>query len=400
MTHMVGFQHLYIPGPTNVPDRVRRAIDLPMEDMRAPDFPDFTKPLLDDLKKVFKTESGKVYVFPGSGTGAWEAALSNTLSPGDKVLTSRFGQFSKLWVYMCERLGLTVENIDVEWGEGVPVESYAEKLAKDTNHEIKAVLACHNETATGVASDITEIRKALDDNNHPAMLFVDGVSSIASMEFKMDEWGVDAAVTGSQKGFMMPTGLAILAVSQKALDASKTAKLPRCYFDFGWNDMAHEQGFFPYTPATTLLRGLREAVNVLFEEGLENVYTRHAQVAEGVRRGVRAWGLDLVAMDPKWYSPTVTAIWLPEHVDGKAFLKHAYYNYNLSLGGGLERLAGKVFRIGHLGHVNKIMAQSALAGAEMCLRDFGVDVTPGAGVGAAQEYLRTANTPATAQAAE
>jgi len=396
----VGFQHLYIPGPTNVPDRVRRAIDLPMEDMRAPDFPDFVQPLLEDLKKVFKTHSGKVFVFPGSGTGGWEAALSNTLSPGDKVLASRFGQFSKLWAYMCERLGLNVEVIDCEWGEGVPVETYADILAKDTNREIKAVLACHNETATGVASDIAEVRKALDDANHPALLFVDGVSSIASMDFRMDEWGVDCAVTGSQKGLMLPTGLAVVAVSQKALEAGKTAQLPRCYFDFGWNSMSHEQGFFPYTPATTLLRGLRESVNLLFEEGLENVFTRHARIAEAVRRGVHAWGLELVAKDPKWYSPTVTAIHLPEHVDGKAFMKHAYYQYNLSLGGGLERLAGKVFRIGHLGHVNMIMAQSALAGAEMCLRDFGVDVTPGAGVGAAQEYLRTVNAPEAARAAE
>ncbi len=397
---MVGFNHLYIPGPTNVPDRVRRAIDIPMEDMRAPDFPQFVSPLLEDLKKIFKTEQGRVYVFPGSGTGGWEAALSNTLSPGDKVLASRFGQFSKLWAYMCERLGLNVEVVDCEWGEGVPVQTYADILAKDTNHEIKAVLTCHNETATGVASDIGEVRKALDDNNHPALLFVDGVSSIASMDFRMDEWGVDCAVTGSQKGFMLPTGLAIIAVSQKALEAGKTAQLPRCYFDFGWNSMAHEQGYFPYTPATTLLRGLREAVNMLFEEGLENVFARHKRLAEAVRRGVHAWGLELVAKDEKLYSPTVTAIRLPDHVDGKAFIKHAYYQYNLSLGGGLERLAGKVFRIGHLGDVNEIMAQSALAGAEMCLRDFGVEVTPGAGVGAAQEYLRTANAQAAARAAE
>ena len=397
---MVGFQHLYIPGPTNVPDRIRRAIDLPMEDMRAPDFPDFTKPLLEDLKKIFKTETGSVFVFPGSGTGGWEAALSNTLNPGDKVLASRFGQFSKLWVFMCERLGLDVELVDVEWGEGVPLETYADILAKDTKHEIKAVLACHNETATGVASDIGGVRKALDDAGHPALLFVDGVSSIASMDFRMDAWGVDCAVTGSQKGFMMPTGLAIMAVSEKALEASKSAKLPRCYFDFAWMGMSHEQGFFPYTPATTLLRGLRESVDMLLEEGLENVFARHDRIAEAVRRGVFAWGLEPVAADPKWYSPTVTAIRLPDHVDGKALLKHAYDQYHLSLGGGLERLAGKVFRIGHLGHVNMIMAQSALAGAEMCLRDFGVDVVPGSGVGAAQEYLRTANAPATAQAAE
>ena len=397
---MVGFQHLYIPGPTNVPERIRRAIDLPMEDMRAPDFPDFTQPLLEDLKKIFKTETGRVFVFPGSGTGGWEAALSNTLSPGDKVLCSRFGQFSKLWVYMCERLGLEVEVIDVTWGEGVPVEQYADILAKDTNHEIKAVLACQNETATGVASDIAGVRKALDASNHPALLFVDGVSSIASMDFQMDAWGVDAAVTGSQKGLMMPTGLGIVAVSEKALEASKTAKLPRCYFDFGWCGMQHEQGYFPYTPATTLLHGLRASVDMLLEEGLDNVFARHETIAEAVRRGVFAWGLKPIAAEAKWYSPTVTAIGLPEHVDGKKMVHHAHHQYHLALGGGLERLAGKAFRIGHLGHVNMLMAQTALAGAEMCLRDFGVDVAPGSGVAAAQEYLRTANAPATAQAAE
>jgi len=385
---MVGIQHLYIPGPTNVPERIRGAINRPMEDMRAPDFPAFTKPLFEDLKKVFKTETGQVFVFPGSGTGGWEAALSNTLSPGDKVLASRFGQFSKLWVFMCEKLGLEVEVVDVAWGEGVPVETYADILARDTDHEIKAVLACHNETATGVASDIAGVRKALDDAGHPALLFVDGVSSIASMDFQMDAWGVDAAVTGSQKGFMMPTGLAIVAVSQKALEASHTAKLPRCYFDFDWMAMSHSQGYFPYTPATTLLHGLRAAVDLLLEEGLDNVFARHARLAEATRAAVAAWGLETVAVAPHWYSPTVTAIRVPEGVDAKAMIDHAYYNYNLSLGGGLDRLAGKAFRIGHLGHVNELMILSAIAGSEMALRDFGVDIVPGAGVGAAQEFLR------------
>ena len=385
---MVGMQHLYIPGPTNVPERIRSAINRPMEDMRAPDFPDFTKPLLEDLKKIFKTESGQVFVFPGSGTGGWEAALSNTLSPGDKVLASRFGQFSKLWVFMCEKLGLEVEVVDVEWGEGVPLETYADILARDTNHEIKAVLACQNETATGVASDIAGVRQALDTADHPALLFVDGVSSIASMDFQMDAWGVDAAVTGAQKGFMMPTGLAILAVSQKALAAAKTAKLPRCYFDFDWMSMSHQQGYFPYTPATTLLHGLRASVDMLLEEGLDSVFARHARLAEATRAAVFAWGLETVAVAPKWYSPTVTAIRVPEGVDAKAMIHHAYHGYKLSLGGGLDRLAGKAFRIGHLGDVNELMILSAIAGSEMALRDVGADIAPGAGVGAAQEALR------------
>jgi alanine-glyoxylate transaminase/serine-glyoxylate transaminase/serine-pyruvate transaminase len=378
---------LFIPGPTNLPEAVRRSLDVPMEDMRAPDFPSFTLPLFQDLKKIFKTEAGQVFVFPGSGTGGWEAALSNTLSPGDRVLAARIGQFSHLWIDMCKRLGLEVEEVDCEWGEGVPVERFAEILAADKDRKVKAVLVTQNETATGVTSDVPGVRRALDAAGHPAMLFVDGVSSIASIDFRMDEWGVDVAVSGSQKGFMLPTGLAIVATSPKALEAGKTAKLHRCYFDFADMARANKDGYFPYTPATTLLRGLRTSVDLLLEEGLDNVFARHHRLAEAVRRGVAAWGLKLCAKQPKWYSDTVSAIVVPSHVDSTKLAHHAYHRYGLSLGIGLSKVAGRVFRIGHLGALNELMVLSALAGAEMALKDFGADIQLGSGVGAAQGYL-------------
>jgi alanine-glyoxylate transaminase / serine-glyoxylate transaminase / serine-pyruvate transaminase len=378
---------LFIPGPTNLPEAVRRSLDVPMEDMRAPDFPSFTLPLFQDLKKIFKTEAGQVFVFPGSGTGGWEAALSNTLSPGDRVLAARIGQFSHLWIDMCKRLGLEVEEVDCEWGEGVPVERFAEILAADRGRAIKAVLVTQNETATGVTSDVPGVRRALDAAGHPAMLFVDGVSSIASIDFRMDEWGVDVAVSGSQKGFMLPTGLAIVAASPKALEAGRTAKLYRCYFDFADMARANKDGYFPYTPATTLLRGLRTSIDLLLEEGLDNVFARHHRLAEAVRRGVAAWGLKLCAKQPKWHSDTVSAIVAPPHVDSTKLAHHAYHRYNLSLGIGLSKVAGRVFRIGHLGALNELMVLSALAGAEMALKDFGADIQLGSGVGAAQGYL-------------
>jgi alanine-glyoxylate transaminase / serine-glyoxylate transaminase / serine-pyruvate transaminase len=378
---------LFIPGPTNLPEAVRRSLDVPMEDMRAPDFPSFTLPLFQDLKKIFKTEAGQVFVFPGSGTGGWEAALSNTLSPGDRVLAARIGQFSHLWIDMCKRLGLEVEEVDVEWGEGVPVERFAEILAADKGRKIKAVLVTQNETATGVTSDVPGVRRALDAAGHPAMLFVDGVSSIASIDFRMDEWGVDVAVSGSQKGFMLPTGLAIVAASPKALEAGKTAKLYRCYFDFADMARANKDGYFPYTPATTLLRGLRASVDLLLEEGLDNVFARHHRLAEAVRRGVAAWGLKLCAKQPKWHSDTVSAIVVPPQIDSTKLAHHAYHRYGLSLGIGLSKVAGRVFRIGHLGALNELMVLSALAGAEMALKDFGADIQLGSGVGAAQGYL-------------
>jgi alanine-glyoxylate transaminase/serine-glyoxylate transaminase/serine-pyruvate transaminase len=397
---MPGYNHLFIPGPTNMPERIRRACDRGLQDMRAPDFPEFVRPLLTDLKQVFKTETGQVFIFNGSGTGGWEAAIANTLSPGDKVLTSVFGQFSMLWADMCERFGLDVHAVDCTWGEGVPVEQYAEILKADTNHEIKAVLACHNETATGVTSDIAAVRQALDDAGHPALLMVDGVSSIASIDFRMDEWGVDVAVTGSQKGLMMPTGLAVVAVSQRALEMRHAARLPRTYFAFEDQMRFNEQGFFPYTPATTLMYGLRESVNMLLEEGLENVFARHHKVAEGVRRAVHAWGLELCARRPELYSDTVSAILVPEHVDSTEIVRQAYYRYNLSIGGGLTKVKGRVFRIGHLGDMNELMLLTAISGAEMALRDCGVMVEPGSGVAAAQEYYRGAETGQTRAAAE
>lgn len=385
---MTGVKSLFVPGPTNVPDIVRRSMDVPMEDHRAPDLPDFTLPLFDDLKTIFKTEFGKVFLFPGSGTGGWEAAITNTLSQGDKILASRFGQFSHLWIDMCERLGLEVQVVEGEWGTGVPADEYKKILSEDTGHQIKAVLATQNETATGVQSDISEVRKAMNAACHPAMLFVDGVSSIGSIDFRMDEWGVDVAVSGSQKGFMLPAGLCIMAASERAMEASKGDTMRRCYFDFNDMIVTNASGYFPYTPPMTLLRGLRASVDLLLSEGLENVFARHNFLAEGVRRATAAWNLELCAKEPKWYSDTVTAIKVPKGSDANEVIKQAYNRYGLSLGAGLSVVAGKVFRIGHLGSLNELMLMSAIAGAEMAMRDVGIDVAPGSGVAAAQEFYR------------
>ncbi len=389
---MIGTSSLFVPGPTNVPQCVRQAIDIPMEDHRAPDLPAFTLPLFRDLKKIFKTDTGQVFLFPASGTGGWEATISNTLKPGDKVLASRFGQFSHLWIDLCQRMQLDVEYIDVEWGCGVPLEDYAHRLAKDKSHSIKAVLATQNETATGVQSDIAGVRIAMDASNHPALLFVDGVSSVASVDFCMDAWGVDVVVSGSQKGFMLPAGLAIMCVSQKAINASKERGFHPVYFDF--NDMINTNvsGYFPYTPPMSLLRGLRASVDRLLDEGLDNVFHRHHRLASGVRHAVNAWGLQLCAKEPVWYSDTVSAICVPENVDAGELIKHAYFRYGLSLGGGLSEVAGKVFRIGHLGDLNELMIMSALAGSEMAMRDIGIPIESGSGVAAAQEYYRSSDT--------
>jgi alanine-glyoxylate transaminase/serine-glyoxylate transaminase/serine-pyruvate transaminase len=390
---MPGSNPIFIPGPTNVPHRIRQALDCPMEDQRAPDLPAFTLPLLEDLKKVFKSDTGQVFIYPSSGTGAWEAAMTNTLSPGDKVLASRFGQFSHLWIDLCQRQGFDVIDVDVEWGEGVPLEIYAEHLMADKAHEIKAVLVCQNETATGVTSDVAGVRRLLDDIGHPAMLYVDGVSSIASIDFRMDEWGVDVAVSGSQKGFMLPAGLGILCVSQKALEAHKQATSRRCYFDFADHIKTNADGFFPYTPAMHMLRGLRVSVDMLLEEGLENVFARHHRMAEGVRRAVDAWGLRLCAKEPKWQSDTVSAIMVPDGFDGNEVAKLAYLRYGLSLGVGLSKVQGKLFRIGHLGDLNELMLLTVLAGSEMAMRDFGIPVEAGSGVAAAEEYYRSTAKP-------
>jgi alanine-glyoxylate transaminase/serine-glyoxylate transaminase/serine-pyruvate transaminase len=390
---MSGRNFLFVPGPTNVPDRVLRAMHRPMEDHRSSDFPSLALPVLEDLKKIFKTSSGQAFIFPASGTGAWEASLSNTLSPGDRVIAARFGMFSHLWIDMAQRLGLEVDVLDAEWGEGAPVERYQEALAADKAHQIKAVLFTHNETATGVTSDVTGIRRALNDTRHPALLMVDGVSSIASIDFRMDEWGVDLAVTGSQKGLMLPAGLGIVCASQKALALYDQAKLPRVFFDFGDMRKANATGYFPYTPSLPLLYGLRESLDMLFEEGLENVFDRHHRLAEGTRQAVKAWGLELCARAPKWHSDTVTAIMVPPGFNGAEVIDVAYRRYNLALGAGLARMAGKLFRIGHLGDLNELMLLGGIAGAELAMRDVGIKVALGSGVAAAQEYWRSTAAP-------
>ena len=390
---MAGRNFLFVPGPTNVPDRILSAMHRAMEDHRSSDFPSLAAPVLENLKKIFQTTSGQAFIFPASGTGAWEASLSNTLSPGDRVLAARFGMFSHLWIDMAQRLKLEVDILDTEWGEGAPVERYQEALAADRDHRIKAVLFTHNETATGVTSDVGAMRRVLDETRHPALLMVDGVSSIASIDFRMDEWGVDLAVTGSQKGFMLPAGLGIVCASPKALALYDQAKLPRVFFDFGDMRKANTTGYFPYTPSLPLLYGLQESIEMLLEEGLENVFARHHRLAEGTRRAVKAWGLELCARAPKWYSDTVSAILVPAGINGAEIIDVAYRRYNLALGAGLARMAGKLFRIGHLGDLNELMLLGALAGSEMAMRDVGMKITPGSGVAAAEEYWRSTAAP-------
>lgn len=392
---MAGRNFLFVPGPTNVPDRVLRAMMVSMEDHRSPAFPALTRTILPGLKKVFRTERGTPFVFPSSGTGCWEAAIANTLSPGDKVLAARFGQFSHLWIAMCEKFGLDVQIVDAEWGTGVPLAQYAEILAKDTQHQIKAVLACHNETATGVTSDIGAVRKVLNDAKHPALLFVDAVSSLGSIDFRFDDWGVDMAVSGSQKGLMLPAGLGILCASQKALDMHAQAKLPRAYFDLQDMLASNQTGYFPYTPALSLMYGLVESLKMIEEEGLDNIIARHHYLAQGARAAItQGWGMKLCAADPKWYSDTVSAVMVPEGINGADVIARAYKRYNVSLGAGLSKVAGKLFRIGHLGDMNEVHLMSGIAGAEMAMLDCGIKVQPGSGVGAASEYWRTHRAPA------
>ena len=387
---MPGRNFLFVPGPTNVPDRILRAMHVAMEDHRSSAFPSLTKPLFNDLKKIFKTESGQCFIFTGSGTGGWEAALTNTLSPGDKVLSARYGQFSHLWTDMAQRLGLDVQVLDAEWGEAAPVERIAEALAADTAHQIRAVMIVHNETATGVRTDVGAVRKALDAEKHPALLFVDGVSSIAAIDFRMDEWKVDCAVTGTQKALMLPPGAGIVCVSARALAAGERAKLTRVFFNFKDQVGQNALGYFPYTPSVPMLYGLRESVAMLLEEGLDNVFARHHRLAEGVRAAVKAWGLELCARAPKSYSDTVSAVMVPPHVKGQDVIDIAYRRYNLSLGAGLAKVAGKLFRIGHMGDLNELMLLGALAGSEMAMREAGIAIVAGSGVAAAEEYWREA----------
>ncbi|MGZ8195251.1 MAG: aminotransferase class V-fold PLP-dependent enzyme [Methylosarcina sp.] len=384
---MAGRNHLYIPGPTNVPHEVLSAMHAPMEDHRSPKFPTLFKPLLEDLKKVFRTESGQCFIFPATGTAGWEIALTNTLNPGDKVLIYRFGQFSHLWAEMAKRLGFDVEIHQETWGKGIPLDKLEARLKEDKNHEIKAVLATHNETATGVTSDIAGVRKALNSASHPALLFVDGVSSIASLDFRMDEWGVDGAISGSQKGFMLPAGGAFLCFSQKALKMTETSTYPRCFLDLRDQMNQNKDGYTPYTPALPILYGLRKALDLLLEEGMENVYARHHRLAEGTRRAIKAWELDLCA-HPGFESDTVSAVVVPEGKDAREVISTAFKKYNISLGAGLSELSGKVFRIGHVGDMNDVSMLGAFAGVEMAMLDCGFDIKAGSGVAAAIEYYR------------
>jgi alanine-glyoxylate transaminase/serine-glyoxylate transaminase/serine-pyruvate transaminase len=397
---MPGRHFLFVPGPTNVPDRILRAMHVAMEDHRNPTFPDLVKPILEDLKKIFKTTTGQCFVYPSTGTGGWEAALTNTLSPGDKVVASRYGQFSALWIDLAQRIGLDVHVIDEEWGTGTHPEHIHAVLEADKEHKIKGVLVVHNETATGVTSDIGAVRKAMDAAKHPAMLYVDGVSSIGCLDFRMDEWGVDLAVAGSQKGLMLPAGLAVVGASQKALEARATAKCPRVFFNMEDMIKSNATGYFPYTPSLPLLYGLRESMAMMFEEGQENVYKRHHYLASGVRAAIAAWGLKLCSTEPKWFSDTVSAIYVPEGFNGADVIATAYRRYNLALGAGLAKVAGKVFRIGHLGDLNELMVLGALSGAEMSMMDVGIKIEPGSGVAAAQQYYRSASSMITANAAE
>lgn len=380
---------IFIPGPTNIPDRLRSAMQVQTRDHRAPDFVDVFSPVLEDTKKVFATTEGQVVMFPASGTGGWEAAIANTLSPGDTVLVARYGMFSHRWIDLCQRHQLDVRVIDCPWGSGAPADKFEAELRADSAHRIKAVLVTHNETATGVRSDIGSVRQAMDAAGHPALLFVDCVSSLGSMDFRMDDWGVDIAVSGSQKGFMLATGLAILGVSPKALTAMETAGLPRTFFDFRDMMSANASGGFPYTPPLQLIHGMRESLKMLFEEGLSNVYARHFRLAEGVRRAADAWGLRLVAESPELYSDTVSAIYVPDGFDSNVLTDHAFNSYDVSFGVGLGEMNGRAFRIGHLGSLTDVMVLSGLATIEMAMADLNYPIRLGSGVSAAQEYYRS-----------
>lgn len=380
-----GRHFLNIPGPTPVPDRILRAMDMPVIDHRGPDFAKLGRRVLDGMKTIFKT-SGPVIIYPASGTGAWEAALVNTLSPGDRVLMVETGHFATLWKTMAIKLGLQPEFIETDWRTGAPPEAIAARLKNDKAHAIKAVCVVHNETSTGCVSQIGEVRKAIDSARHPALLLVDTISSLGSIDYRHDEWGVDVTVGGSQKGLMLPPGLSFNAVSEKALAAAKNAKLPKSFW--GWDEMiaSNKTGYFPYTPATNMLYALAEAIDMLHEEGLENVFARHDRHAEATRRAVRAWGLDVWCREPRDYSSSLTAVLMPAGHDADRFRKTALEHFDVSLGTGLSKIAGKVFRIGHLGDTNDLTIIGALAGVEMALALADVPHKKG-GVQAAMDYL-------------
>jgi len=387
-SHPSGRHFLQIPGPTNVPDRVLRAMDYPTIDHRGPEFQQLGKKVLADIRKVFQTAQ-PVVIYPASGTGAWEAALVNTLSPGDKVLMFETGHFASLWKKMADKLGLDPEFIVGDWRHGVDAAAIGARLAEDRAHQIKAVCVVHNETSTGVTSDIAAVRRAIDAAGHPALLLVDTISSLGSVDYRHDEWGVDVTVSGSQKGLMLPPGISFNAVSQKAIAASAKAKLPKAFW--GWEEIleSNKNGFWPYTPATNLLYGLSEACDMLFEEGLPNVFARHRRHAEATRACVNAWGLEILCQNPAEYSPALTAVVMPDGHSADALRKVVLENFNMSLGQGLSKLSGKVFRIGHLGDFNDLTLMGTLSGVEMGLALAGVPHRSG-GVLASMESLRNA----------
>jgi len=386
-TRRAGRHFLQIPGPTNVPDRVLRAIDFPTMDHRSPDFAELGLGTIAGMKRVFKSTRGEVVIYPASGTGAWEAALVNTLSAGDRVLMAETGHFATLWQKLAGKLGLEVEFLAGDWRHGADPEAIEKKLRADTGKAIKAVCVVHNETSTGVVSRIADVRKAIDAAAHPALFMVDTISSLASLDYRHDEWGVDVTVAGSQKGLMLPPGLSFNCVSAKALEASKKSKLPRSYW--AWDEMLSngKKGYFPYTPATNLLYGLREALKMLLdEEGLDAVFARHQRHGEATRRAVRAWGLEVLALDPREFSGSLTAVMTPPGHDADKVRKVILEAFDMSLGTGLGKLSGKVFRIGHLGDFNDLTLMGTLAGVEMGLELAGVQVKR-EGVKAAMEHL-------------
>lgn len=396
-SHPSGRHFLQIPGPSNVPDRVLRAIDNVTIDHRGPEFGELGKSVFAGLKKVFKTKAD-VVIYPASGTGAWEAALVNTLSPDDLVLMVETGHFATLWKKLAGKLGLKVEFFAGDWRHGIDPAQIEARLKADKDHQIKAVCAVHNETATGVTSNISAVRKAIDNSGHPALLMVDTISSLGSMDYRHDEWGVDVTVAGSQKGLMLPPGLSFNAISAKALEASETATLRRSYWD--WKEMLaiNPTGYFPYTPATNLLYGLHEALEMLFAEGLDNVFARHDRFGEATRRAVRAWGLEILCLNPDEYSSVLTAVVVPEGHSADAFRKTVLSHFNMSLGQGLSKLSDKVFRIGHLGDLNELTLCGTLAGVEMGLELSGIPHKKG-GVRAAMDYLSESSMAASTRAA-
>jgi alanine-glyoxylate transaminase/serine-glyoxylate transaminase/serine-pyruvate transaminase len=384
-----GRNHLFVPGPVNIPEQVIRAMNRNNEDYRSPAIPALTKTLLEDVKKIFKSTSGTPFIIPTTGTGAWESALTNTLSPRDRIVSFLVGQFSLLWIDQQQRLNFDVDVIESEWGQGANLDVLASKLAADSAHTIKAVCIVHNETATGVTNNLATVRKILDHYQHPALFLVDGVSSICALDFRMDEWGIDVALTGSQKALSMPTGMGIVCASPKALEASQTAKSVRVFFD--WKDYLkfYKMGtYWPYTPSIQLLYGLRTALDLIFLEGLDNVIARHSRLGKATRLAVEAWGLKNCTQKEEWYSDTVTAVLVPPYIDSSEIVRRGWQRYNLSLGLGLNKVAGKVFRIGHLGHLNELQLLGCLAGVEMVLKDVGYPVKLGSGVAAACAFLQ------------